>query len=808
MAKKIGAFICQCGGNISNVVDVDKVAKELEDEDIELAEVETYLCSEPAIERMKEVIEEKGLDRLVLACCTPKMHLKKFQRVLKEAGVNPALVDVINVREHCSWVHEKDPEGATIKAADLIRGGIERIEESVPLETKEIDVTPKVLVVGGGIAGIISSLRVAENGLDCYLVEREPSIGGHMIQYPKVFPTLDCSQCILTPKLGDVRETENINLLTLSEVEDVTGYIGNLTASVRQKPRYIDSEKCTACGECTNICPVVVPSEFDQGLGKRKAAYRPFLQAVPQVFTIDETNCLYFKYGICRACEKICPAGAVDFAQKSVEKNLDVGAIILATGYDLYDPSVLGRYLYGKHPNVITSLQMERMLDITGPTSSRVIRPNDGKSVKKVAFVLCAGSRNNEAGANRDEGVPYCSTVCCLYAQKQAQLLRKFDIDVWIHYIDIRSPGTKYEDFYHHTQELGVNFIKGKVSEIMPTPHNDGRLIVKAEDMLINRMIENEVDLVVLCPPILPSEGTEELAQRLKIPLNEYKFILESHPKLDPLATKKEGIFAAGMATGPKDIQTTVSEAEGAAMKAVNFVSAKKEIEPNKAYVIPELCTGCRECVEICPEDAITIVDEKAVIDDLACTGCGMCVPVCPENAIDMQTYSEEQLLAQIRGTLKASKAELKILVFVEKELVYTAADIAGVSRLTYPSSVRFIPLPSNARLKLSYILYAFANGADGVMFLEAPVEEGPVPEAHKAAEKLIEEYQEVLEVDYDLDSSRLWFSRIFVPDWRKLATVFDACHQMIDDLGSLTDDERKTLMKAWSKGAKVPQIQ
>jgi heterodisulfide reductase subunit A len=808
MTKKIGAFICQCGGNISNVVDVDKVAKELEDEDIELAEVETYLCSEPSIERMKEVIEKKGLDRLVLACCTPKMHLKKFQRVLKEAGVNPALVDVINVREHCSWVHEKDPEGATLKAADLIRGGIERIEESVPLETKEIDVTPKVLVVGGGIAGIISSLRVAENGLDCYLVEKEPSIGGHMIQYPKVFPTLDCSQCILTPKLGDVRETENINLLTLSEVEDVTGYIGNLTASVLQKPRYIDSEKCTACGECTNICPVVVPSEFDQGLGKRKAAYRPFLQAVPQIFTIDETNCLYFKYGICRSCETICPAGAVDFAQKSVEKNLDVGAIILATGYDLYDPSALGRYLYGKHPNVITSLQMERMLDITGPTSSRVIRPNDGKSVKKVAFVLCAGSRNNEAGANRDEGVPYCSTVCCLYAQKQAQLLRKFDIDVWIHYIDIRSPGTKYEDFYHHTQELGVNFIKGKVSEIMPTPNNDGRLIVKAEDMLINRMIENEVDLVVLCPPILPSEGTEELAQRLKIPLNEYKFILESHPKLDPLATKKEGIFAAGMATGPKDIQTTVSEAEGAAMKAVNFVSAKKEIEPNKAYVIPELCTGCRECIEICPEDAITIIDEKAVIDDLACTGCGMCIPICPENSIDMQSYSEEQLLAQIRGTLKGSKADMKILVFIEKELVYTAADIAGVSRLTYPSSVRFIPLPSNARLKLSYILYAFANGADGVMFLEAPEEEGPVPEAHKAAEKLIEEYQEVLEDDYDLDSSRLWFSRIFVPDWRKLATVFDAFHQMIDDLGPLTEEERESLMKAWAKGAKVPQVQ
>ena len=807
MAKKIGAFICQCGGNISNVVDVDKVAKALDDEDIELAEIETYLCSEPSIERMKEVIEEKGLDRLVLACCTPKMHLKKFQRVLKEAGINPALVDVINVREHCSWVHENDPEGATLKATDLVRGGIKRIEKSVPLETKEIDVTPKVLVVGGGIAGIIASLRVAENGIDCYLVEKEPSIGGHMIQYPKVFPTLDCSQCILTPKLGDVWDS-SIQLSTLSEIEDISGTLGNWKVKLKQKARYIDIEKCTSCGDCARYCPVKCINEFNVDLDKRSTAYIPFLQAIPPVYTIDPEHCLYFKYGICKICQKICSADAVKLDDAVKFAEINTGAIILATGYDLYDPSVLGRYLYGKHPNVLTSLQMERMLDITGPTTSRIVRPSDGKSVKKVAFVLCAGSRNNEAGANRDEGVPYCSTVCCLYAQKQAILLRKLDIDVWIHYIDIRSPGTKYEDFYHHTQELGVNFIKGKISEIMPTPNNDGRLIVRAEDMLINRMIENEVDLVVLCPPILPSEGTEELAQKLKVPLNEYKFILESHPKLDPLATKREGIFAAGMATGPKDIQTTVSEAEGAAMKAVNFVSAKKEIEPNKAYIIPEFCNGCRECIKICPEEAITIIDEKAVINDLACTGCGLCVPICSENAIDMQSYSEEQLLAQIKGTLADSKAELKILVFVEKELVYTAADIAGVSRLIYPSSVRFIPLPSNARLKLSYILYAFANGTDGVMFLEAPEEEGPVPEAHKAAEKIIEEYQEVLEDDYDLDSSRLWFSRIFVPDWRKLATVFDSFHQLIVDLGPLTDEERKELMQAWSKGKKLPQVQ
>jgi heterodisulfide reductase subunit A len=441
-------------------------------------------------------------------------------------------------------------------------------------------VRSKVLVCGGGIAGIIASLRVAEYGLECYLVEKKPSIGGHMIQYPKVFPTLDCSQCILTPKLGDIHDAENIHLLTLSEIEDISGTPGNWRVKIRQQPRFVDIEKCIGCGECFNVCPIEVPSEFNQGLGIRKAIYQPFLQAVPNVAVIDKSACTD-----CGLCEVVCPANAIlrNDEEKIIE--LNVAAIILATGFDLFDPSILGRYLYGKHPNVLTSLQMERMLDITGPTSSQVIRLSDGKNVKKVAYVLCCGSRNAEAGANKDEGVPYCSTVCCLYALKQAILLRKFGINVWMYYIDIRAPGTRYEDFYHHAQELGVNFIKGRVSEIMPALNGD-KLLIRAEDLHINCMIENDVDLVVLCPPVLPSEGTEELAKKLSVPLDEYKFILERHLKLDPLATQREGIFAAGMATGPKDIQTTVSEAEGAAIKAINYVRTKAIIAEKERAAI------------------------------------------------------------------------------------------------------------------------------------------------------------------------------------------------------------------------------
>jgi heterodisulfide reductase subunit A-like polyferredoxin/coenzyme F420-reducing hydrogenase delta subunit len=550
------------------------------------------------------------------------------------------------------------------------------------------------------------------------------------------------------------------------------------------KPRGVDPEKCISCGACNRVCPVKARDEYNEGLSERKAIYRPFPQAVPSIYTIDYDACIR-----CGACEKACPANAINLDDPGHMIDLNVGAIVLATGFELYDLSGLPQYGYGVYPNVVTSLEMERILDVNGPTGSQLIVPETGREVKSVAYVLCAGSRDTEVGR------PYCSRVCCLYSLKQAQLLRDRGVDVWIHYIDIRAPGRRYEEFYMTTQEKGAMFVKGKVTEIAP---EGDQVLVRSEDMMLNRMVENPVDLVVLAPPIVTTEETLRLAESLKVPVDEDQFVLERHPKLDPMSTKRDGIYAAGVIIGPKDIQSSTAEAEGAAMKVVNFLSGDRVIEPNKAYLSnPEACSGCEECVEVCPENAITMDDGKPVINEIMCSGCGACIPACPEDALDQQGLSDAQLKANIRGALDHSEAELKILAFVEQELAYTAVDLAGLARLTYPSSVRIIPLPSLARLKKEHILYAFAHGADGVMMLEAPEHEGPYGHAHVISEERIDEYRWEVEDD-DVDSSRIWFSRAYVPDWRKLERVFKTFHEIVDGEGPLEDDVRDELLEAY----------
>ena len=781
---KIGVWVCECGGNISDVVDTEEVVESLSD-DVEATTIERYLCSKPSVDNIKRIVKEKGLDRVVLACCTPKMHQTTFLSNLEEEGLNKGFLEMVNIREQCSWVHKDDHEGATEKAKDLVKGAIERSKESIELETKTMKVVPEVLVIGAGVAGITTSLRLNEYGMKVHLVEKEASIGGHMIQYPKVFPTLDCSQCILTPKMAQVSQGKNINLLSYSEVQEITGVPGDFNVKIWIKPRGVDTEKCIGCGQCNQVCPGIALDEYNEGLQNRKAIYRPFPQAVPSIYTIDYNACIK-----CGACERICPAKAIDINDPGKEMELKVGAIVLATGFELYDLSRLPQYGYGLYPNVVTSLEMERILDVNGPTGSMIIVPETKKEAKNVTYVLCAGSRDTEVGR------PHCSRVCCLYSMKQAQLLRDRGLNVTIHYIDIRAPGRRYEEFYRTTQDKGTMFVKGKVTEIIP---EGDHVLVRSEDMMLNRMIEYPADLVVLAPPIVASEDSLKLAESLRVPSDEDKFVLERHPKLDPVSTKRDGIYAAGTVIGPKDIQSTTAEAEGAAMKVVNFLKEDRAIEPNKAYLAdPIACTACMECVEVCPENAITMENNLPFINEIMCNGCGACIPACKENALDQHGLTDNQLKANIRGTLDESLAEMKILAFVEKEIAYTAVDLAGLARLSYPSSIRIISLPSLARLKKEHILYAFAHGADGVMTLEAPEHEGPYGQAHIISEERIDEYRWELEEE-DIDSSRIWFSRVYVPDWRKLEQVFKTFHDIIEGEGSIDEETRADLLEKYS---------
>jgi len=777
---KIGVWVCECGGNIGDVVDTKGVIESLGD-NVEVTTIERYLCSKPSVDSIREMVKEKGLDRVVLACCTPNMHMTTFLSNLEEEGLNQGFLEIVNIREQCSWVHKDDHEGATQKALDLVRGSIARAKESTELVSKKMEVIPEALVIGAGVAGITTTLRLNEFGMKVHLVEKEASIGGHMIQYPKVFPTMDCSQCILTPKMSQVSRGKNINLLTYSEVKEITGVPGDFKVKVWAKPRGVDPVKCIGCSRCNEVCPAKAKDEYNQGLQERKAIYRPFPQAVPSIFTI-----VYDARIKCGACERVCPADAIDINAPGKEIELNVGAIVLATGFELYDLSGLPQYGYGLYPNVVTSLEMERILDVNGPTGSRVVVPETGKEVKSVTYVLCAGSRDTEVGR------PHCSRVCCLYSLKQAQLLRDRGLQVIIHYIDIRAPGRRYEEFYKATQEKGATFVKGKVTEIVP---QGDQVMVRSEDMMLNKIVEYNTDLVVLAPPMIAPDESLKLAESLRVSADEDKFILEKHPKLDPLSTRREGVYAAGTVLGPKDIQSTTAEAEGVAMKVVNFLSGVRMIVPNKAFLArPDACTGCEECVEICPENAITMENGLPGINDIMCSGCGACIPTCEVDALDQQGLTDAQLKANIRGALEGSEAEIKILAFVEREVAYTAVDLAGLARLSYPSSIRIIPLPSMARLKKDHLLYAFAHGADGVMALEAPEHEGPYGHAHVISEERLDEYRWELE-DEDVDSSRLWFSRVYVPDWRKLKRVFTTFHDIVDGEGPLEEDVRETLL-------------
>ncbi len=654
MSKRVGVFVCHCGLNIAGMVKVKEVIEKAgKQPGVVFAADHKYLCSEPGQTLIKDSIRQHHLDAIVVAACSPAMHEATFKNIAQLAGLNRYNCEVANIREQSSWVHD-DTDKATAKAQIAVRQGIEKVKLNEPLQPITVPVTRRVLVIGGGIAGIRAALDVANAGYQVYLVEKSGSIGGRMAQLSETFPTLDCSICILGPLMVEVYRHPNIKLLRLSKVEEVKGYIGNFKVKVRQEPPYVDEAKCNACGECAKVCPAQVPNEFDFGLTWRKAVYRPFAQAVPPAYVLDSKNCLGLLPQACGECKKACDqfgTSCINLDAWPQNHELEVGAIIVATGYDLYDATKLTEYGYGIFPNVMTSLEFERMLSASGPTSGEIRRPSDGQTPKEIVFIQCAGQREPETA------LPYCSKICCMYTARHAMMFHHKvpDGQAYVFYMDIRAGGKGYEEFIKRCQEgRGLLYLRGRVAKVY---EEDDKLVVKGVDTLSGKTVQINADLVVLAVGMIPSSETHELSSKIKASLDANGFFSEAHPKLRPLESPTAGIFLAGAGQAPKDIPETVAQASGAAGKALDLLSSPTlEREPTVAQVIGELCSGCGICIPLCPYDALSLnVGTKvAEVSEALCEGCGTCIASCPSSALSLHNLTDEQMLAMIEATVES----------------------------------------------------------------------------------------------------------------------------------------------------------
>ena len=656
MTERVGVYVCHCGSNIAGTVDVVDVAnwaaEKLGRQGVIIAREYKFMCSSLGQELIEKDIKELGLTRVVVAACSPHLHEKTFRTAAKNAGLNPYLVELASIREQVSWVHS-DKAVATAKAKAVVSGAVSRVIENRPLEEIKVPINPNTLVVGGGIAGIQSALEIANAGFHVYLVEREPSIGGHMAQFDKTFPTLDCSACILTTRMVEAGTHPNITLLTWSEVTNVAGYVGNFHVTIKKKARFINEELCTGCGICQEKCPKkVIDDVYEAGLGYRKAVYTPFAQAVPNFPVMDKENCTYFIKGTCKACEKFCPTGAIDFNQQDEMLHIDVGNIILATGYDLFDARRVSNYGYGRLPNVFTSLEFERLSNAAGPTSGNIVL-RDGKTVpKSVGIIHCVGSRDKNFNN-------YCSVICCMQGLKFAHLVHeRTGATVYNFYIDMRTAYKAYDEFYQRVLEEGTLFVRGKVAEVTNAARNErekGRLIIQCEDTLAGKQRRIPVDMVILSSGLQPRKDAKEVGKMFGISCSMDGWFTEKHPKLDPVATMTEGIYIVGCAQGPKDIPSSVAQGAAASARVLDKILQKEvALEPIKASVNQELCSGCRICNGLCPFNAITFIEDDKVtsINPALCQGCGTCVAACPAGAISGTGFSNEQIIAQIDGLL------------------------------------------------------------------------------------------------------------------------------------------------------------
>ncbi len=656
--QRVGVFVCWCGSNIAATVDVEKVAEVLAKEPgVVFSTNYQYMCSQAGQEMIQESIRKYNLTGVVICSCSPRMHENTFRKTCEKAGLNPYMVEIANIREQCSWIH-KDKDTATEKAIILGRAAIAKVHLNAPLTAGTSPVKKRALVIGGGIAGIQTALDIADAGFDVDIVEKEPTIGGKMTQIDKTFPTLDCAACILTPKMVDAAQNERIHIYSYSEVSSVRGFVGNFKVTIKKKARFVDETKCTGCGLCTEKCPQKkVPNLFNLGLDNRRAIYIPFAQAVPKVATIDADYCTMLKSGKCGVCSKVCTVGAIDYQQKDAFIEQEYGAIVVATGFNPIKLDKYDEFAYSQSPDVVTSLEFERLMNAAGPTGGTLLRPSDGQHPHTIVFVQCVGSRCDDS-----KGKPYCSKICCMYTAKHAMLCREKypDTDVYVFYIDVRTPGKNFDEFYRRAvEEYGVHYVKGMVGKVVP---ENGKLKVQASDLIGNQQLHIDADMVVLAAAIEPDKSARPLATMLTASMDTNDFFTEAHPKLRPVESPTAGIFLSGACQGPKDIPETVAQASAAAAKVIGLLN-KDHLICNPCTATPDemMCNGCSSCEKVCPYGAITYIDKEfrgpnrttlirrvAQVNPAVCQGCGACTVACPSGAMDLKGFSNKQIMAEV----------------------------------------------------------------------------------------------------------------------------------------------------------------